>query len=207
MRSGRLLALALLLAPTAASRAGSNARIVEKRRTVPSQTAVIAQLRRAMIDRIEASGAFAGHERDTPIISLVPMQGALVKVADAAVELDRHAVDGPGARFVFKGPRARTVVVVEMPVPAHAQLPYKGYAATTIWELGVDDLEGHHISRTFVRSAGYGKEESAIGPEDLVTEAKVELPFDKTDAFRIWFSPMTNKGVSTSAREAVVRRE
>jgi hypothetical protein len=209
MRSSwTILALGLVFAPAATSRAGSSARFrVERKRTAPSQKTVIAQLRRAMTDRIEASGAFTGRERGTPVMSVIPSEGSLVKVADAAVELDPHAIDGPGARYIFKGPRASTEFTLLMPVVAHAGLPYKEYAATAIYEVRVDDLAGRHIQRVFVRSAGFGKDESSIGPDDLVTEAKIHLPFDKADGFRISFSPMTNKGVYTSGREVVVSRE
>jgi hypothetical protein len=131
----------------------------------------------------------------------------VVKVADAAVEVDRHAIDGHGARFIFKGPRASTEFTLLLPECAHSGLPYKECAATNTYEIRVDDLSGRPILRTFVRSAGFGKDESAIGPEDLVTEAKVKLPFDRVEGFRISFSPMTNKGAYTSGREVVIRRE
>jgi hypothetical protein len=170
---------------------------------------LIAQLRNDMADKIEAVGQFSGKQRDTPVMHIVPTDGAMVQTRIAEVEIDSHRIGGPGGEFEFHGPKKKTKFKLLIPVNAHYGLPYKAFAGTNTYSVWAEDKNGKKIWQKVVKSVAFGKQESAIVRSDLVTEVEIELPFDDGDEFRVSFTPIdthASKSNYTSGREVVVRR-
>lgn len=168
--------------------------------------ALVQKFRGKMADEIEAVGEFAGKQRDTPTMHIVPTDGAMIQVKHAAVDLNSHDIGGPGGEFEYQGPAKPTKFKVLVPVSAHYGLPYKSYAASNEYEVWVEDGAGRRVMTQRIKSAGFGKAESAISRDDLVTEVEVDLPFDKGNEFKVSFTPIaTSKNGYTSGREVTIR--
>jgi len=198
--------LALAAPPTQAGKAQKQPKVF-KMVQGRDHAKLVAKFRNDMADEIEAVGEFKGKKNDTPVMHIVPTDGAIIQTHEAAVEINDHDIGGPGGRFDFRGPKAMTKFKVLVPVSAHYGLPYKNYAATNEYDVWVEDKAGNKVWMKSIKSAGFGKQESAIAREDLVTEVEVELPFDKGDEFKVSFTPKaTSKNGYTSGREVVVRR-
>ncbi len=169
---------------------------------------LVNKFRNDMADEIEAVGKFSGKHNDTPVMHIVATDGAMIQTRIAAVEVNEHDIGGPGGEFAFHGPKAPTKFRVLIPVSAHYGLPYKNFAATNEYEVWVEDKTGNKVWGKTIKSIGFGKQESAIVRGDLVTEVEVDLPFDKSDEFKVSFTPTaTSKNGYTSGREVLIRRQ
>ena len=169
--------------------------------------ALRAQLRARMADVIEAKGAFKGDPPDTPIMRILPRAGTLTQTRIPAILADEHAINGHGAAYRFDGPKKPAHFTLLLPVSAHDHLPYREYAASNEYVVTVATRGGVELSRQTVRSAGFGKAPGKIGRDDLITDAKVTLPFDRADELVVSFWPSaTSKAGYRSGREIVITR-
>lgn len=201
--AGSLLGGSIAIASPAAPAAKAFKMVQSK-----DHVALVAKFRDKMADYVEGGkGARAGKPADTPEMRIVPLAGSLIKTKLAATEIDEHQIGGPGAEFAFHGPAQTTKFRVLIPVSGHYGLPYKKFAAENEYQVTVEDQAGKQIYSKVIKSVAFGKDQSKIDRNDLITEHDIELPFGEGNKFMVSFWPKdTSKGGYRAGREVIVER-